>query len=303
MKFVISGGTGFIGGALLERSIAEKHSILLLTRKPKALSDLEKIYVEVAQWDGRTLGKWVQRMEGADAVINLAGESLGDGRWTNKRKDRIMNSRLVSTKVLVDAIAQLKQKPSVFVSASGVGYYGNVESGDVSESHPNGNDFLAKLCLQWEQAATKAEELGVRVVKLRNGIVLAGDGGALKKMMIPFKMFAGGTIGSGKQWLPWIHREDVMRIIFYAINNHQLSGAVNVVAPDQVTMKQFCKTLGMVMHRPAWLQVPAFVMKSILGEMSEMVLTGQRAVSKRLQDAGFKFQYPTLEGALRAIFQ
>ena len=302
MKFVITGGTGFLGSALLNKCIEDKHGILLLTRKPRALSDLEKIYVEVAQWDGRTLGPWVQRMEEADAIINFAGESIGGGRWTQGRKERIINSRLNATKVLIEAVGKLSKKPNVLINASGVGYYGVDVQNEVTETSPSGNDFLAQVCTRWEQEASKAEDLGLRVVRFRNGVVLEKNGGALKKMIFPYLFFIGGTLGSGQQWFPWIHREDLMQIIYYTIKNSQVRGPINVVAPEIVTMKQFCKALGKAMHRPSLMTVPDFVLRMLFGEMADMILTGQRAIPKKLQEAGFKFKYPTIESALRTIF-
>lgn len=302
MRIVLSGGTGFIGRSLASRLIAEKHRVFLLTRNPQAARDMASEFLEIHQWDGKTLGRWVQQVESANAVINLAGESVGARRWSQKQKARIINSRLEATKAIVAAIAQAKDKPSVLINASGVGYYGHVESGDVGESHPPGKDFLSQLAIGWEREATAAQSYGVRVVRLRLGVVLAKDGGALQRMMLPFKLFVGGTIGSGRQWLPWVHRHDVLNIILFALENSKLSGPVNVVAPEPVTMKQFCKALGKAMHRPSWAPVPAFALRLLLGEMADMVLTGQRAIPSRLQEAGYKFLYPKLDEALAAIF-
>lgn len=302
MKIIVSGGTGFLGRPLVKRLLEANHSVVLLTRNPSSARDLKHESIQVEQWDGKSVGTWAQQMDGADAVINLAGESIGGKRWSERQKGCILNSRLDATKTLVSAIAQAKKKPSVFISASAVGYYGNVESGDVTESHPRGNDFLSDVCEKWEQESGKAVPLGVRVVNTRTGVVLEKGGGALKKMLFPFKLFAGGPLGSGEQWFPWVHRDDLIEIILSILQNPALSGPVNVSAPESVTMKEFCTALGKAIHRPSWAPVPAFVLRAALGEMSLIVLTGQRVVPKKLQEAGYTFRYPKLETALQTIF-
>lgn len=303
MNIVLAGGTGFIGQALLEKLLEAKHSVILLTRNPGRARSLAGEFVKVEKWDGKTVGLWAQHIDDSDAVINLAGESIGEKRWTKARKALILNSRVDATKALVAAIAQSKKKPSVLVNQSAVGYYGNVETGDVGELHPKGNDFLADVADRWEQEARVAEALGVRVVTPRCGVVLEKDGGALKKMLIPFKLFVGGPLGSGHQWFPWVHRDDVVGAFLFALDTPKLSGPVNVAAPEAVTMKEFCSALGKTMRRPAWAPVPAFVLRAALGEMSFIVLTGQRVVPKKLLEAGYPFRYRTLDVALQAIFK
>lgn len=303
MKILLSGGTGFIGRALLKRLVEEKHRVILLTRRPALVKYLARDLVEVELWDGKTSGPWANRIEEVDGVVNLAGESIGAKRWTSTRKQLIVMSRIEPTKAIVTAIAIAKKKLSVLVNSSAVGYYGSVESGDVIESHPRGNDFLADLCERWEQEARAAENLGLRVVMFRNGIVLEKDGGALEKFLLPFKLFVGGPLGSGEQWLPWVHRDDAVDAIIFALQNPSLSGPVNLAAPDTATMKEFCSALGRAMGRPSWAPVPAFLLRAILGEMAGMVLTGQRVVPKKLVEAGFKFRYPKLDEALRAVLK
>ena len=303
MNIVISGGTGFIGSALLEHLLEKRHSVVLLTRTPDALQHLTGDFVQVERWDGKAVGAWARCVDGADVVIHLAGEPIAAKRWTEKQKVRIIGSRIETTKVIVTAITQVEKKPSVLVNASAVGYYGNVEEGDVTESHAKGNDFLANTCDRWEQEARAAESLGVRVVLLRTGVVLERGGGALKKMLPPFKLFVGGPLGSGRQWFPWVHRDDVIGIILFAIEHPDLSGPVNVAAPEPVTMKQFCQTLGKAVRRPSWAPVPAFVLRAALGEMSEMLLTGQRVVPQKLEESGYTFRYPRLDEALAAILK
>ena len=301
MKIVVAGGTGFIGVALVKKLIAANHQVIILTRDPVACKAFSTGAVATEQWDGRTAGDWSKHLEGAHAVINLAGEIIAGKRWTVKQKDLIMRSRVDATHALVSAIANAKQRPQILVSASAVGYYGHVESGDVVESSPHGDDFLSQVCQRWEAEAKIAEKHGVRVVMVRFGVVLEKDGGALKKILLPFDLFAGGPLGSGNQWFPWIHRDDVVGIILFALAKHALSGAVNAAAPEPATMRQFCKTLGEVMHRPSWAPVPAFVLRMALGEMSDMVLTGQRVIPEKLNRAGYEFHQPSLRPALVAL--
>ncbi|MBI1807899.1 MAG: TIGR01777 family protein [Ignavibacteria bacterium] len=298
MKIVIAGGSGFIGRALVGHLVETHHQVVILTRDPRKVSTRE---TEIEQWDGKTLGPWANCIDGAEAVINLAGELIAGKRWTEKQKARILHSRVEATRVIVAAIIAAKKKPEVLINSSGVGYYGNVEFGDVTESYPRGNDFLADVCYRWEHEAVAAEQCGVRVALLRCGVVLEKDGGALRKFLFPFKMFVGGPLGSGKQWFPWVHRDDVLGIIAYALQSTSLAGPVNVAAPHAVTMREFCRILGSVMHRPSWAPVPGFFLRGALGEMAEMLLTGQRVVPKKLEEGGFKFQFPTLDAALTDI--
>jgi uncharacterized protein (TIGR01777 family) len=257
--------------------------------------------VETVEWNADAGGTWASVIDGADAVVNLAGENIGDKRWTAERKQRIIGSRLNATNALVQAIAKAKRKPSVMVSSSAIGYYGPHGDEIVTEKDPAGNDFLAQTTKQWEEAAKQVEAHGVRLVLLRNGIVLEQGGGALKKMLLPFRLFAGGPIGSGKQWFSWVHRDDVVGLILFALQNKEVKGALNATAPEPQTMKDFCATLGKVMRRPSWAPVPAFVLKIVLGELSEMVLNGQRVVPAAAEKAGYKFKYRTSEPALSAI--
>lgn len=303
MKIVLAGGTGFIGRPLSQRLIELGHDIIVLTRRaPSKSSDGEK-RLEFIQWDAKTLSAWVGSIDGVDAIINLTGESIGGGRWTSSRKAHILNSRLDATRALVDAIAQAAKNPEVLVNISGVGFYGDVKWGDVSEYHIPGSDFLADVCKVWEAEARKATLHGVRVVTPRLGVVLERGGGALPRMLLPFRLFLGGSLGSGDQWFPWVHREDVIRVILMLLTNRNISGPVNVVAPDAVTMQRFSAAIGKAIHRPSWAHVPGFMLKLILGEMSSMILTGQKAVPRVLQETGYRFAYPTLDGALRAILR
>ncbi len=300
MKILLAGATGFIGKSLVAALLKNGHEIILLTRHPEKVS-LQNGLTPVA-WDGKHAGEWAAEAQGAAAVINLAGEGIADKRWSKERKKALTDSRIFSTRALAAFIKNSPKKPAVFINASAVGYYGNVPSGEVPENFKKGGGFLADLCDQWESAARTVESAGVRTVMLRLGIVLEKGGGALAKMLFPFQIFAGGPLGSGQQWFPWVHREDVVGAILFALENPNLSGPVNITAPNPVMIKEFCAELGKVLHRPSWAPVPAFALKIILGEMSEMLLGGQKAVPQKLTVAGYRFKYPNLQNALRSIF-
>ncbi len=301
MKIILTGGSGFIGSELVSALASKGHEVVILTRHP---SSINKTYpnVRAVEWDGKSPGGWTSELDGADAVMNFAGESIGGKRWTSKQKENILSSRIDATRTLVAAIKHARKKPAVFINASAVGYYGPVEEGEVDETHPAGNDFLAEVCKRWEQEARAAEQLGVRVVVLRLGVVLDEGGGALERMSLPFKMFVGGPVGSGRQWFPWIHRDDVVAVALFVMENASVAGAVNVVAPELIRMKEFSSELGRAMHRPSFLPVPGFVLKIVLGEMSQMILTGQPVVPARLKAANYSFLYPRAASALRKIF-
>lgn len=301
MKIVLAGGSSFIGRPLVKTLLDAGHEVILLTRWPTTVDLGSSDLLQIEGWDGQTLSAWTRQLDGADAVINLAGEPIAAKRWTRAQKARIKESRINTTKNIVDAIGTAEERPTVLINASAVGYYGNVEKGEVTEEHPPGSGFLAETCVHWESETQNAVYLGLRVVRLRMGVVLGEGGGALQKMILPFNIFMGGPLGSGKQWFPWVHRDDVVGVILYALENAHLHGPLNVTAPEPVTMKQFCQRLGQVMHRPSWASVPAFVLRLFLGEMSEMLLTGQKAVPKKLKEAGYSFKYPKLAEALKSI--
>ena len=310
MKILLAGGTGFIGTTVLEKLLSAEggsasggqrgDEVVLLTRSGKTPFIHERL--KVLGWDGKNQGDWSTEIETTQAVINLAGESIAAKRWSDPQKKKIIQSRLGATRALVEAIRNSKKKPSVFVNASAVGYYGNVPSGEVSEERGRGEGFLPEVCGRWEAEAGKAGSSGVRVVLLRFGIVIEKGGGALQKLIPPFQFFAGGPLGDGKQYFPWVHRDDAVNIICFALEEKSLAGAVNVVSPDPVTMKEFCSALGQAMHRPSWARVPAFLLKLLLGEMSGMLLEGQKAVPAKLKRAGYSFIHPELHKALGAIF-
>lgn len=303
MNILIAGGSGFIGSALVNALQGEGHAITVLARNERSANEKLGSKARVLPWDGEFVGAWAEAVNGADVIVNLAGESIGDGRWSKARKEKILQSRLKATRAVVDAIVKAEKKPSLLINASAVGFYGNVPSGDVDESHAPGDDFLANVCKEWELEARRAESAGVRVALIRTGIVLSKNGGALPRMLTPFKFFIGGKIGSGAQWMPWIHLDDHLGVIKYIIGNQSLNGAVNLSAPQPAMMKEFARALGKAMHRPSIFPVPGFVLKVMLGQMSSLVLEGQRAVPKKLLSAGYQFQYPDLLTALKDVLK
>ncbi len=301
MKVVISGGTGFIGSALVDALAEKGYKVAILTRRPESVKNLRMGAVQVERWDGRTVRQWKEVLEGAAAVVCLTGVSIGGGRWSGERKALLLHSRVDPLNTLVEAIRQCHKKPAALISISGVDYYGDVPFPDVVEASPRGSDFLARLCGEWEQAAMKAAEEGVRVAILRSGVVLERGGGALPLMMFPFRLYAGGWLGAGSQWFSWVHRADLVEAFCRVIADTSMTGPFNVVGPEPVTMKEFCLTLGQVLGKPCWAPVPEFLVRGVLGEMSEMLLTGQRVLPSKLNEAGFTFKYQSAEDALRAI--
>jgi uncharacterized protein (TIGR01777 family) len=302
MRIVVTGGSGFVGRSLVPRLIAEGHEIVLLSRNPNSARKGVDRRVRVEEWDGKTRGAWSSHIDGADAVLNFAGESIAGKRWTSVQKRRIVDSRVDATNAIVAAIGKASKKPAVLINASAVGFYGPAENGDVPEDHPRGNTFLSETTDQWEVSARSVQQYGVRLVLLRISVVLGESGGALAKMLLPFKLFAGGSIGTGRQWFPWVHVDDLVGAVLFVLSNKDVSGPVNIVAPQAVTMKEFCTTLGKSLDRPSWVPVPGFVLKIALGEMSEMLLTGQRVVPRALERMGYKFKFPHLDSALSDIF-
>lgn len=306
MKIAVTGATGFVGTRLVERLLEEGHHVVALTRS-KAHGD--RVFpqsafpnVDVVEYTPLESGDWQQALSGCDGVVNLAGAGIADERWTPERKQEILDSRKVGTEKIVEAIAQSSPKPSVLVNASAIGYYGTSETATFDESSAPGDDFLAQVCQAWEAAAESAQTSGTRVVILRTGIVL-GMGGALGKMLTPFRLFAGGPLGTGRQWFSWIHREDLVNLILKALTDSSLSGVYNATAPNPVRMAEFCQTLGQVMGRPSWLPVPAFALEALLGDAAQVVLEGQKVLPKRTQEAGFAYQYPDVKAAIANILQ
>jgi uncharacterized protein len=303
MKIVVAGGTGFIGSALCARLAAQGHSLILLIRSISSAADSPN--KKTILWQPELPGEWenilAQAVAEADGIINLTGESIAGKRWSEVQKRKLRSSRIESTRALVTAIARAKKKPGFLLNASAVGYYGPRGDEEVTEETGPGDDFLSRLCVEWEDESKKAEAQGVRVIRLRTGIVLGTGGGALSKMIMPFKLFIGGPLGSGRQWMPWIHLDDEIGLIEFLLENTDARGAVNATAPNPVTMKEFCRTLGSVLHRPCWAPVPGFALRVLLGEMADILLMGQRAVPATAQKLGYRFRYPTLQEALETL--
>jgi uncharacterized protein (TIGR01777 family) len=309
MKIVIAGGTGFLGSPLAEGYAEDGHDVRVLTR---GLADGESRHdsgtgvpgVTRVGWrpEGPT-GPWALALEGADAVVNLAGASIGDKRWTPQRKSLLHDSRIIPTRSLASAIAGASAPPPVFISASGVGYYGMTNGEPKTESSPAGDDFLARLCEEWEAEAARARNPATRVVFVRSGVVLERSGGALPKMMTPFRFFAGGPVGSGRQYMSWIHRIDWIEMVRWIVDTPAIAGPVNVTAPVPVTNREFTHALGRAMRRPAFVPVPSFALRVALGEMAgALLLTGQRAVPQHALSRGFHFRYPEIDLAFRGMF-
>jgi hypothetical protein len=299
MKVAITGATGFVGSRLVERLQAQGHQPLILTRN-RASADRAFPTLEIVAYTPTESGSWQQAIAGCDAVVHLAGEPIAETRWTPERKQEILKSRQLSTQKIVEAIAQANPKPTVLVNASAIGYYGTSETATFDETSPAGNDFLAEVCQAWEAEAQKVKDAGVRLVILRLGIVL-GDGGALAKMTPPFKVFAGGPIGTGRQWFSWIHRDDLVNLILEALSRKDIEGVFNATAPNPVRMTELCQTIGETLNRPSWLPVPSFALEAYLGEGAKVVLEGQQVLPKRTTNYGFKYRYPTVKQALAEI--
>jgi len=306
MKVLVTGATGFVGSRLVERLQEEGHSIRVLTRDAQRGRTLFPAVafpqVEVMAYTPLDSGPWQQALDGCDGVVNLAGAPISE-RWTSEHKQAIMESRKIGTAKLVEALEQTSQRPQVWVNASAIGYYGTSETATFDESSsPIADDFLSQVCQAWEAAAQGVVDLGPRLVILRLGIVL-GMGGAVAKMLTPFRMFAGGPIGSGQQWFSWIHREDVVNLILQALTDASFSGVYNATAPNPVRMAEFCTSLGNVMNRPSWLPVPNFALEALLGDGAQVVLEGQQVLPQRTQAAGFTYQYSQVQAALNDILK
>ena len=297
MRVVVTGGTGFLGTALVGTLTARGDEVAVLTRRSRGGSRAREV-----EWvpGGSTAG-WAPALEGADAVVHLAGESLDAHRWSPAQKAAIVESRVVATRTIVTGIERAANPPRLLVSASAVGYYGPRGDEVITEEEPPGRDFLARLCVDWERDARRAEAAGVRVVTLRSGLILAREGGALPRMLLPFRLGLGGPLGTGRQFWPWIHRDDWVSLVSLLLSHPAASGPFNVTAPTPVTNREFTRTLGRVLRRPAVLPVPGFALRVVLGEMAGVVLTGQRAVPARALALGYSFQHEALEPALRSL--
>ncbi|ODG89918.1 MULTISPECIES: TIGR01777 family oxidoreductase [Bacillaceae] len=293
MKILLTGGTGFIGSQLINEFIRHEFQCYIVTRNIRTSSNPFITYINWDQLTSNSFG------ESIDVVINLAGESINSGRWTKQLKDKILQSRIKSTNILITWFERQAHRPKLFINASAIGFYGT--SGSITfneDDKPISNDFLASTVREWETVARKAEELGIRTILARFGLVLGLNGGALPKMILPYKLFMGGPIGKGTQWISWIHEKDVVGLILHSIKNNEIRGPINLVSPNPVTMNEFSRSLSAALHRPNLLKVPNFALQLLLGEMSMLVLEGQKVIPSKAIQTNYNFQFPTLKEAL-----
>lgn len=301
MRVIVTGGSGLIGRVLVESLAQDGHEVIVLSRKPGSVKNLPK-GVRAEKWDGQTAQGWGKLADGVGAIVNLAGATISD-RWSDTHKKEIRDSRVNAGQAIVEAVKAASQKPGVAIQSSAVGFYGPRGSEEITEEAKAGSDFLASVCKDWEASTVELESLGVRRVIVRTGVVLDENGGALPKMVMPVKMFVGGPLGSGKQYFPWIHLADEVAAIRWLIDNPKASGVYNLSAPTPMTNKEFTQAIGKVLGRPTFMSVPAVAMKTIFGEMSTLLLDGQREVPARLVKEGFKFKFTNAEAALRDVLK
>ena len=301
MRVLIAGGSGLIGRALIESLTRDSHQALVLSRAPQQQRGLPS-GVRAVGWDGETLGPWVAELAACDAVVQLSGESIF-GRWTAAKKRRLHDSRLRSSRLIAEAIAAAPRRPAVLVQGSAVGYYGDTGDATVDERAPAGADFLATLARDWEAASASVEPFGVRRPVVRTAVVLSRDGGALPQVARACRLFAGGPLGSGRQWFPWIHQADEVGAIRFLLEAPAATGPFNLVAPDPARNADFVRAVAATLHRPSWLPAPAFALRLALGELGDVLLAGQRAMPERLQALGFSFRFPTLAAALADLLR
>ena len=294
MRILVTGATGLIGRSLCRSLADDRHNIITLSR----LAGKSGQGFETHQWDPQTGPPPEAALKGVDAVINLAGEPLDAKRWSDEQKRVIRDSRVVTTRNLVAGLRPMAARPSVLVSASAVGYYGDRGDEQLEETSPPGRGFMCDVCREWEQEAERAKESGIRVVQARTGVVLSREGGALPKMLTPFKLGLGGRLGDGKQWFPWIHIDDIVGIFRHAIFTSSLAGPVNGAAPEAVTNSEFTRELARAVHRPAFMPVPATALRVLMGEMSDVLLAGQRTVPAAALSSGYEFRHPLLARTL-----
>lgn len=301
MRIVVAGGSGFLGRALVAAARRDGHHVVVLTRRPRNPNDIQWVPDDDPLANGPVA--WRRALDDAAAVVNLAGEAIAARRWTEARKKAILESRVKATRTLVAAIKEARRAPDVLISASAIGFYGPHEDESLTEESAPGSDFLATVCQSWEAEADKAST-ATRVVRIRSGMVLAKDGGALPRLALPFRLFVGGKVGSGRQLVSWIHRDDWVSMVRWALAKDSVSGPLNLTAPEPVTNAEFARVLGRVLRRPAIIPAPAFALRIAFGEMADsMILAGQRVLPQQAQTRGFEFKYPLLDGALRAIYR
>jgi uncharacterized protein len=303
MHVIIAGGTGLLGAALVKNLVQDGHKVTVLSRSPERKQQNVHERAAIAQWDARTAEGWGHLVEEADAIVNLAGAGIADSRWSEERKRLIRDSRVHAGQAIMAALRAAQNKPKVLVQASGVGYYGPSDDRVLTEDAPVGRDFLSQVCFDWEASTGGANALGMRRPIIRTGIVLSTQGGALPKMLLPFQLFIGGPLGSGRQYFPWIHIDDEIGAIRFLIENDRADGPYNLAAPNPPTNAEFSNDLGKAMGRPSLMPVPGFALKTLFGEMSTVLLDGQRAVPHRLEEEDFTFKYADAVPALRDVLE
>ena len=301
MRVIITGGTGMIGRALAANLLKDGHEVITLSRDPQRHSGNLPPEVRIEWWDGRSAQGWGHLAEGAGAIFNLAGENLGERRWTKARKRAIIESRSQAGKAVTEAVFQTRHKPGVIIQSSGVGYYGLHTDEIITENSSPAEDFMSQICQQWEPATAPVEQAGVRRVVTRSGVVLSREGGAFPRMLMPFNFFVGGRLGSGQQWISWIHLRDEVAGLRYLMDNPQASGVYNLTSPYPIKNVDFERAIGQATHRPAIIPTPAFAIRLLFGEMAITVLEGQRVVPERLEKEGFIFNFPRIEEALQDL--
>lgn len=302
-KIILTGATGIIGSRLCKLLISRGDRIIILTRDAKKAKESLRIDGEFINWNYRNPLSNEVKFDGVNAVIHLAGANLFEHRWDNDYKKIILESRTTSTRILAQSINNSFEKPAVFISSSAVGYYGDKGNEPITEKSLPGNDFLSNVCKKWENEAKIVENAEVRLVNIRTGIVLNSNEGALKQMLLPFKLFVGGPIGNGKQWFPWIHIDDILNIYLFALDNINISGPLNAVSPNPVLMKEFANTIGKVLKRPSLFSVPTFALKLALGEVADVISASQRVIPEKLLSYSFKFKYEFLNDALEDLLK
>lgn len=300
IKILIFGGTGYVGRNLTEKLLANGYQVYVVTRNPSKTTNSLENEVKVIEWDNSSPLTSINKLQETDVVINLAGESIGNRRWSKTVKQEILTSRIRTTEAIVTAINNRTIQPKLLINASAVGYYGPRQDEEITESEVAGEDFLAQVCRAWENEAYKVQSDLTRVVTIRIGVVL-GSEGALSRMAMPFKIFLGGPLGKGNQWISWIHIQDLTSMIRFIIEHQELTGPVNATTSYPMRMRDFSEVLGEVLTRPSWLPIPEFSLKIVLGQMAEMLLHGQRVVPKKILHAGFEFKFPKLRSALENV--
>ncbi|MDJ0752479.1 MAG: TIGR01777 family oxidoreductase [Ardenticatenaceae bacterium] len=299
MRVLITGGSGLIGRALTPYLTAKNYEVIILSRHPQRVKGLPE-GASAVEWDGKSADGWGHLADGAKAIINLAGAGIADKRWTPERKRIIVDSRISAAQAVIEAVEKAAVKPELVIQSSAVGFYGDRGDETATESSAAGSGFLADVCVKWEEAAKPLADL-TRLVTIRTGVVLTTTGGALPQMMLPFKFFAGGPLGGGKQWVPWIHLDDEVRAISWLIENEDAAGVYNLSAPNIVRNKELVKIIGQALGRPSFAPAPAFALKLALGEMAAVVLESQKAIPAKLQEEGFEFQFPYPAPALKDL--